>query len=155
MSEKILTERYQLQTPRILPASVLTSTLELAQKIPGIHEVMREPLDITNHAGNMYVGAAAATVVSLAFAAKGSEKDISISNESMKQLRRFGIAAACGATAVINCMTETRWGVSHLPVAEWVGGKTPDSLDTLYSTVWAGVTLLAFWKKIPSSHSDY
>jgi len=125
--------------------------LEPMQYIPHIHEWMPEPFDITNHAGNMVGGTAVAIMGSLAYGAKNQVKndspELEIDTEAMQRFRKFGVAAICGVTALANCVTETRWGVQHLPVARWLNGTTPDILDTTYSTLWAGGLSFAFWRK--------
>jgi hypothetical protein len=98
----------------------------------------------------MWVGALIAGGASIAYASKNSihEGRLTLDSESMNRFRKFGVAMVCGATALTNCITETKWGVKHLPVAEWLGGTTPDVLDTAYSTAWAGlVSSVFFWRK--------
>lgn len=148
MSENVPAE-YDFQERRILPLNAVAFLLEGAQKIPGIHEVMQEPFDITNHGGNMCFGTGIASITALTYAIKNSidEDGLTINEESMNRFRKYGIAMACGATALVNGITETKWGVKHLPVAEWLGGRTPDVLDTLYSTAWAGVASVLLWRK--------
>ena len=136
-SESSIETTHRLRTERFVAAAVTGPILEMMQNIPGIHQVMPEPFDITNHAGNMWGGSTIAMVGTALYAARTSEepKTWVIDDESMSRFRKFGVSAICGAAALINCVTETKWGVSHLPVAGWLHGKTPDPLDTLYSTV--------------------
>ena len=149
MSRESGGQNYELATPRLTIAGLTGPLLEAAQNIPHIHEVMSEPFDITNHAGNVWGGALVAAGVTIGYAMKNStnEESLTISEESMSRFRRRGVAMIMGATALANCITETKWGVQHLPVAGWLNGETPDVLDTVYSTVWGGILSLAFWKK--------
>lgn len=140
---------YELATRRLTIAGLTGPLLEAAQNIPHIHEVMPEPFDITNHAGNMWGGALVAAGVTFGYAMKNNttEESLTISEESMSSFRKRGVAMIMGATALANCVTETKWGLQHFPVGEWLHGTTPDVLDTIYSTVWGGILSLAFWKK--------
>lgn len=135
---------------RLIPLALTGPTIEAGQLIPGIHEMMPEPFDITNHAGNMAIGTVVAAAAVWQYAGRHSIRDTEkvIDQESMDRFRKYRVAVVCGATALANCITETKYGVQHFPVAEWLGGKTPDVLDTLYSTAWAGLLAhVAFWRK--------
>jgi hypothetical protein len=142
-------QNYELSTRRITVAGLIGPLLETAQKIPHIHEVMPEPFDMTNHAGNMFGGFSIALGVTLGYAMRNgnNEEALTIPEESMSRFRRRGAAIIMGATALANCVTETKWGLQHFSVGEWLHGTTPDILDTVYSTVWGGVLSLAFWKR--------
>jgi hypothetical protein len=133
-------------------------SLELMQLSPECH--LPEPFDIVNHAGNMGYGGINACVGTMAYTLykdrqRARDQDnVNVYNgnafltkDEKQTFNRFGVAAICGATALMNCVTETKWGVKHLPVAEMLGGTTADPLDLIYSTVWAGIASLAFWKK--------
>jgi hypothetical protein len=155
-------QEYQWSMARVAAVGATLPIAEpLLQNTPAIHDAISGPLNPTNYIGNMYVGATIAAGVSLAYAtAKGidrSLKDTAISQASMETFRRRGVAVACGATAVVNCLTETKWGVQHFPLAEWIHGETPDIFDTLASTATAAVASLAFWRKkkgCPPSEED-
>jgi hypothetical protein len=126
--------------------------LESAQEIQALR--MPEPFDLTNHGGNMWVGAGIAAAVSLGHAVKNDphgdvlyECPGSVNSEAMGRFRRFSVAAICGATALVNCVTETKWGVQYLPVAEALNGPEPDILDTIYSVAAAGIASFAVWRR--------
>jgi hypothetical protein len=140
---------YALSARRMLTANVMVPLLETTQTIPGINDVMAEPFDVQNHAGNMGAGVVIATVGTLAFAVKNStgEQALTIPAESMGRFRRYGVVAVMAAAMLVNGVTETKWGVQHLPVAGWLRGDEPDAWDTAYSTATAGLFSLAFWKK--------
>jgi len=61
-----------------------------------------------------------------------------VNEKTFNRARKITTAAAVGVTALVNCVTETKWGVSHLPVADLLGGRVADPLDTLYSAGYAG-----------------
>lgn len=149
MTQEATTQNYEFASSGFLKTAVAGTLLEFGQNIPHIHEVMPEPFDITNHAGNLWVGAAVAYVAIDRYTAKNrlDDKSYAISDESMSTFRKRGVAMIMGATALANCITETQWGVQYLPVNDLLGGTTPDVLDTVYSTVWSGILSLAFWKK--------
>jgi hypothetical protein len=124
-------------------------------QVPQIHEILPEALDISDHAGNMWVGAAVAAAATIGYAVKNRvNDDFAITAESMSRFRKVGVPIVLGATAALNCITETKWGVKHLPVDNWLNAPYADPLDTLYSTVWGGVLSLAFWRKVKTNPSE-
>ncbi len=139
---------YELSRKRFVLFGIMAPALESLQNIPHIHEVMPEPFDVTNHAGNFWVGGLVAGAVSVAAAAADSSTSQGFMPEaSMGRFRKRTLPVIFGATALLNCITETRWGVKHLPIAEALDGPVPDPLDTLYSTAWAGLAATFMWKK--------
>lgn len=142
--------KFDFSPSRMLGVAMTQAGLEIGQNIPKIHEVMPEPFDVTNHAGNMWVGAAIAATAAIPYSIKnnvGEDVGMTIDQASMDRFRKFGIATICGATALANTITETKWGVQNLPVADWLNGENPGVLDTLYSTTWAGIASMLFWRK--------
>lgn len=104
--------------------------LECGQ-IAGLNGRLPDAIDVFNHAGNLWVGAGAA-----------------IASEMLPTRRSVRTMIAMGATALVNCTVETKWGVQHLPIAETLGGTTTDILDTIYSVGIAGF-LSAFISRKP------
>ncbi len=153
IAEQSGVQEYELVKSRFTQAAIAGPALEMAQNIPGIHEIMAEPFDLTNHAGNLWGGTIVAGVTAFAYAKRmeAPENSLVINEEDMNLFCKYAVAGVVGATALINCVTETKWGVKNLPFAEWLHGTTPDRLDALYSAVWGGILSMAFWKKRPSN----
>jgi len=121
----------------------------------GHHYNLPDVINIAEHVGSLWPGGVVATLGSYAFLAYNYQqirketgvepKQDRVSAERLSAFRKYGTPAIMAATALVNCITETKWGVEHLPVAGWFNGKTPDVLDTAYSTVWAGICANLFW----------
>ncbi len=141
--------RYSISPKHTLTAMLTGPLLEMGQLIPGIHDVMAEPFDITNHAGNMWVGSFVAGCAAITYNAIKEQEDVQggIPQEAVSRFRKYGTAAICSTVAAVNCITETKWGVETFPVAEALGGTTPDVLDTAYSTAWAGLVSVGLWRR--------
>lgn len=126
--------------------------LEAGQRFAGLGGKIPEPLDVFNHAGNMWIGGfvALATTQGVIAANQRSGRSpdhYSVKENDFRSTRRIIVGASVGVTALVNCITETKWGVSHLPVAEALNGTTPDVLDTAYSTAFAGLLTTLGWRQ--------
>ena len=147
-------QEYELSTLRLLGAGMVGPGLESIQNVPNVHEFTPEPFDITNHAGNMwggtFIGTAAALAYSIYIAKKYGEDDLILPANSVSRFRRVGVPVVGLATALINTVTETKWGLSTFPIGKALNGPVPDILDTLYSTAWGIAVSCAVWRRIPS-----
>lgn len=74
--------------------------------------------------------------------------DFEVSAADMSKFRKFGVAAVSASVGLINCITETKWGIQHIPVISELAG-TPDPLDAIYGTAAAVLTSLLIWRKVP------
>jgi hypothetical protein len=70
------------------------------------------------------------------------------SRHQMRRLRRRSLATTIVITGLINCATETAWGVAHLPIARLLNGTTPDPLDLGYSVLWSAMVVALGWRQI-------
>ena len=108
-----------------------------------------EPFDIVNNVGNMGPSVPLAMAGCMLYAYHHPEvrpADFQLSAEKMSNFRKFGIAAVCAGVALVNCITETKWGIQHVPVIGELAG-TPDPLDIVYGTAMGAFTSLFVWRK--------
>ena len=128
----------------------------------GLNGRIPEPLDLFNHTGNLWVGSSLAilsTAGAIAVSNLSTESiktlDFNIQEEKFSRTRKLAFGLAVGSTALVNCITETKWGVTHLPIANALGGPVPDVIDTAYSTGFASILTWFGWRKIRSPLTRY
>lgn len=141
--------QYRLRADKVFLMTIAGSFTEMLQNFPHLH--LPEPFDIVNHAGNFWGGTTTAIAMAATYGilyGVNNGTDLKISEQHMATFRKAIIPAILVTTFLLNCITETRWGVDHLPFAHWLGGTTPDVLDSVYSTAYAGVASAVIWEEV-------
>lgn len=127
---------YSLTTTRALIFGLIFPVLELFQNESSLH--FKEPFDLINHVGNMGLGAMltySANLVILKFTShtKTTDNDPILTERQFENTKFIRLFLSLVIVTLANMSVETKWGIEHLPIANWLHGTTPDPLDLIYS----------------------
>jgi len=156
---KVEGPRYEMYLPFLTLGVLIGPGMELLGDLAHWRNHLPYPFDIFASAGNLGFGfSVAQTVMYIGLGLRhtrnkrqGITSIWDTRTFSRREARRFkvvGVLIAGVVTALLNCTTETRWGVTHLPIAKMLHGLTPDPLDLIYSVLWSVATILIPWRRV-------